>query len=52
MTDQHHLTPPPNPPSMKRTALLRLKVLEEDLSKCGKEWDLSQIRLALEQLND
>jgi hypothetical protein len=42
----------PKPPSLKRVALLRLDTLNADLGLEGKGVDLSQIRLALEQLDD
>jgi len=42
----------PKPPSLKRVALLQLDTLNADLGLEGKGVDLSQIRRALEQLND
>jgi len=42
----------PKPPSLKRVALLQLDVLNADLGLEGKGVDLSQIRRALEQLDD
>jgi hypothetical protein len=40
----------PQPPSLKRVALLQLDTLNADLGLEGKGVDLSQIRRALEQL--
>ena len=40
------------PPSLKRVALLQLDTLNADLGLEGKSVDLSQIRRALEQLDD
>jgi len=42
----------PKPPSFKRVALLQLDTLNADLGLEGKGIDLSQIRRALEQLDD
>ncbi len=42
----------PKPPSLKRVALLQLDTLNADLGLEDKGVDLSQIRRALEQLND
>ena len=42
----------PKPPSLKEQALLQLDTLNEDLAMHGRGCDLSQIRRALEQLND
>jgi hypothetical protein len=42
----------PKPPSLKEQALLQLDVLNADLSTHGLGCDLSQIRRALEQLDD
>ena len=42
----------PKPPSLKRVALLQLDTLNADLALEGKGVDLSQIRRALEQLDD
>ena len=42
----------PKPPSFKRVALLQLDSLNADLGLEGKGIDLSQIRRALEQLDD
>ena len=42
----------PKSPSLKRVALLQLDTLNADLGLEGKGVDLSQIRRALEQLND
>jgi hypothetical protein len=42
----------PKSPSLKRLALLQLDTLNADLGLEGKGVDLSQIRRALEQLND
>jgi hypothetical protein len=42
----------PKPPSLKRVALLQLDTLNADLGLEGKGVDLSQIRRALEQLDD
>jgi hypothetical protein len=42
----------PKPPSLKEKALLQLDTLSADLAMHGRGCDLSQIRLALEALND
>jgi hypothetical protein len=42
----------PKPPSLKRVALLQLDTLNADLGLEGKGVDLSQIRRALEALDD
>lgn len=42
----------PKPPSLKEQALLQLDTLNADLAMHGRGCDLSQIRRALEQLND
>jgi hypothetical protein len=42
----------PKPPSLKEQALLQLDTLNADLAMHGRGCDLSQIRHALEQLND
>ena len=42
----------PKPPSLKGQALLQLDTLNADLAMHGRGCDLSQIRRALEQLND
>ena len=42
----------PKPPSLKRVALLQLDTLNADLGLEGKGVDLSQIRSALEALDD
>ena len=42
----------PKPPSLKQQALLQLDTLNADLAMHGRGCDLSQIRRALEQLND
>jgi hypothetical protein len=42
----------PKPPSLKEQALLQLDTLNADLAMHGMGCDLSQIRRALEQLND
>jgi hypothetical protein len=42
----------PKPPSLKEQALLQLDVLNADLAMHGLGTDLSQIRRALEQLDD
>ena len=42
----------PKPPSLKELALLQLDTLNADLAMHGKGCDLSQIRRALEQLDD
>jgi hypothetical protein len=42
----------PKPPSLKGQALLQLDTLSADLAMHGRGCDLSQIRRALEQLND
>ena len=42
----------PKPPSLKKQALLQLDTLNADLAMHGRGCDLSQIRRALEQLND
>ena len=42
----------PKPPSLKDQALLQLDTLNADLAMHGRGCDLSQIRRALEQLND
>jgi len=42
----------PKPPSLKKLALLQLDVLNADLFERGLGRDLSQIRRALEQLDD
>jgi hypothetical protein len=42
----------PKPSSLKRVALLQLDLLNADLGLEGKGIDLSQIRRALEQLDD
>ena len=42
----------PKPLSLKEQALLQLDTLNADLAMHGKGCDLSQIRRALEQLND
>jgi hypothetical protein len=42
----------PKPPSLKEQALLQLDTLKADLTMHGRGCDLSQIRRALEQLND
>ncbi len=42
----------PKPPSLKDQALLQLDTLNADLAMHGLGCDLSQIRRALEQLND
>jgi hypothetical protein len=42
----------PKPPSLKKQALLQLDTLNANLALEGKGVDLSQIRRALEQLND
>jgi hypothetical protein len=42
----------PKPPSLKEQALLQLDTLKADLALHGRGCDLSQIRRALEQLND
>jgi hypothetical protein len=42
----------PKPPSLKKEALLQLDTLNADLAMHGRGCDLSQIRRALEQLND
>ena len=42
----------PKPPSLKEQALLQLDTLNADLAMHGRGCDLSQIRLALEALND
>jgi hypothetical protein len=47
-----HAARRPKPPSLKRVALLRLDTLNADLGLEGKGVDLSQIRRALEQLDD
>lgn len=44
--------PPPKPPSLKEQALLQLDTLNADLAMHGMGCDLSQIRRALEQLDD
>ena len=44
--------PTPKPPSLKEQALLQLDTLNADLAMHGRGCDLSQIRNALEQLND
>jgi hypothetical protein len=42
----------PKPPSLKEQALLQLDTLNADLAMHGRGCDLSQIRRALESLND
>ena len=42
----------PKPPSLKEQALLQLDTLNADLAMHGRGCDLSQIRRALEQLDD
>lgn len=42
----------PKPPSLREQALLQLDTLNADLAMHGRGCDLSQIRRALEQLND
>ena len=42
----------PKPPSLKEQALLQLDTLNADLAMHGRGCDLSQIRRALEALND
>jgi hypothetical protein len=42
----------PKPPNLKEQALLQLDTLNADLAMHGRGCDLSQIRRALEQLND
>ncbi len=42
----------PKPPSLKQQALLQLDTLNEDLAMHGRGCDLSQIRRALEALDD
>ena len=42
----------PKPPSLKEQALLQLDTLNADLAMHGMGCDLSQIRRALEQLDD
>jgi hypothetical protein len=42
----------PKPPSLKKQALRQLDTLNADLAMHGRGCDLSQIRRALEQLND
>ena len=42
----------PKPPRLKEQALLQLDTLNADLAMHGRGCDLSQIRRALEQLND
>ena len=42
----------PNPPSLKEQALLQLDTLNADLAMHGRGCDLSQIRRALEALDD
>jgi hypothetical protein len=42
----------PKPLSLKKQALLQLDTLNADLAMHGRGCDLSQIRRALEQLND
>ena len=42
----------PKPPSLKERALLQLNTLNADLAMHGRGCDLSQIRRALEQLDD
>ena len=42
----------PKSPSLKEQALLQLDTLNADLAMHGRGCDLSQIRRALEQLND
>ena len=52
IADDHRADMRPKLPSLKRVALLQLDTLNADLGLEGKGVDLSQIRRALEALDD